>query len=551
MAQQRGYDQDRFNSPVPHGLLCNICKDVLRNPKSCKNGGHLFCHYCIHQWLTRVKKCPQCKKHLTPETLVHPQQCFLRILNDLEIKCDYHERGCYRPIPLGNLEVHVSRCGFAPVKCEECGMQINKKDKDDHNTSFCPLAAIPTCQDCGEIKETQDEMKETLELVIQKHNDAVEQQREILDGQEQYLLLGRTIIAHQQTLKRKQDQMEESQVEMKEIMKRIEKNQNEQKDDVREIKHLLTKKSNQATDEPVTEFLSSTKEIIIMGGKYDDRTLESVSIFKPNDGTYAELPPMDIPRHSASSCVYNNDVIITGGCHGEDGVDTIEILKINQRHRRRRKLSGKLPFKVSSHVTIVIQGKSLVVGGYNWDTNEVSKEIHEVSLAQPYPSKLLTTLPQPRHGHAAEIVNDKLFILGGLATSRDNDPHDSVMMYDFTTKTFKTCPPLPKPVCHMATVTWGNKIIIVGGKDTNGEVLNDVIIYHTESGLSERLPSLKHKRCGSSAVIIDDVIVVFGGWNVEQENLNSVESFTMGSDGWKELPGMKEKRSYATVVVKP
>jgi hypothetical protein len=103
----------------------------------------------------------------------------------------------------------------------------------------------------------------------------------------------------------------------------------------------------------------------------------------------------------------------------------------------------------------------------------------------------------------------------------------------------------------MSTVTWGNMIIVVGGVDKNDQVLNDVIMYHIETGRSERLPSLKHKRKGPSAVIMHDVIVVLGRWNKEEGYLNSVESFTMGDDQWKELPGMKEKRQWSNAVVTP
>ena len=128
------------------------------------------------------------------------------------------------------------------------------------------------------------------------------------------------------------------------------------------------------------------------------------------------------------------------------------------------------------------------------------------------------------------------------------DALDSVVVYDFILKEFKTCPSLPKAVCRMSTVTWGNKIIVVGGTDKKGQVSNDVMMYDTDTARSERLPSLKHKRRSPSAVVNDDVIVVFGGWNKEQEFLNSVESFMMGSDGWKELPGMKERRRTAAAV---
>ena len=160
-------------------------------------------------------------------------------------------------------------------------------------------------------------------------------------------------------------------------------------------------------------------------------------------------------------------------------------------------------------------------------------------------------MPQPRRHHRAEIVNGKLFILGGTAPSLREDAIDSVVVYDFIRNEIKQCQFLPKPVSLMSTVTWGNMIIIIGGADKNDEVLNDVIMYDTETGRSQNLPPMIHKRIGHCAIIINDVIVVLGGWNIEKKHLNSVETFTMGSDGWKELPGMKEKRHFATAVVKP
>mgnify|MGYP002803963225 FL=1 len=293
-----------------------------------------------------------------------------------------------------------------------------------------------------------------------------------------------------------------------------------------------------------------------MGGVYRKTDKKSVSIFNLANGTYAELPPMNSPRSSASSCVYNNDVIVAGGCHGQDGLDNIEILKINQYLPRWTTSRGKLPFKVSSHILIVYQDTLLVIGGFNWETDEISNEIHELALDKPYTPTLMTTMPQPSHGHTAEIVNDKLFILGGVTTSNDNDDNDnvldSVVMYDFIAKEFTTFPSLPNPVYNMATVTWGNKIIVIGGRVKNRCVLNDVIMYDTESGLIEKLPSLKHNRADHSAVICDDVIVVIGGWNNQQGYLNSVEYWKIGSDdSWKELPGMTENRRELTAVVIP
>ena len=299
---------------------------------------------------------------------------------------------------------------------------------------------------------------------------------------------------------------------------------------------------------------SDNHDIVILGGFYApglDKASNTVEKFNIAEETSTELPRMNKPRAQSASCVHDGDVIITGGWDGEDGTDSIEILKMNQHPLQWTMFGGKLPVKLTSHAAIVYQNKLYAVGGYNWDEGKTSDVIYEVDLAPPYAAKILTRMPQERQIHRAELANGKLFILAGTTTGYSKDALDSVVVYDFTTDEFKTCPPLPKPVCEISTITWGNMIMVVGGEDKNGQVLNDVIMYDTETGRSKRLPSLKHKRSGPSAVIVDDVILVLGGWNKEQEHLNSVESFTLGSVDWKELPRMNEKREYASVVVVP
>ncbi len=299
---------------------------------------------------------------------------------------------------------------------------------------------------------------------------------------------------------------------------------------------------------------ANDQDIIILAGRSGlalDKVTNTVEKFSIEEGKSTELPRMNQPRAGSASCVYNNNIMVTGGFNGQDGLNSIEVLNMNQHPLRWMMFQGKLPFKLSGHVVIVYQDKLCVIGGYNSSENKTSDWIHELALAAPYTSKVLARMPEPREQHRAEIVNQKLLILGGTTTGLYKDATDSVLVYDFTTKKFKPCPSLPKPVWGMSTVTWGNMIIVIGGADKNNQDLNDVIMYDTETGRSARLPSLNHNRSGHSAVILHDVIVVLGGENEKQGYLNSAESFILGADGWKELPAMKEKRRYATAVVKP
>ena len=152
---QQGYDERRFEGRVRPDLLCSICHEVLRDPRTCQNREHPFCLSCITQHLRNSHTCPECREDLTPETLKNPR--FLKnILSELKIKCDYNERGCPGYVQLGNLQNHVERCGFAPVTCrnEGCGTVVNKRDKEIHEKELCQCR-IPKCHDCRDIKVSQ------------------------------------------------------------------------------------------------------------------------------------------------------------------------------------------------------------------------------------------------------------------------------------------------------------------------------------------------------------------------------------------------------------
>ena len=78
----------------------------------------------------------------------------------------------------------------------------------------------------------------------------------------------------------------------------------------------------------------------------------------------------------------------------------------------------------------------------------------------------------------------------------------------------------------MATVTYGDNIILIGGADKNREKLSTVIMYNVKTGNCRMLPSMKYKREGCTAVVTGNTIVVMGGRNDECEPLNSVEYFS-------------------------
>ncbi len=103
----------------------------------------------------------------------------------------------------------------------------------------------------------------------------------------------------------------------------------------------------------------------------------------------------------------------------------------------------------------------------------------------------------------------------------------------------------------MATVKWANNIVVIGGLDKDGNILDTVIIYNVKTEQRNMLPPMRCKRRGCTAVVIGNNInniVVLGG-SGDQGRLKSVEAFNFDRYSWEELPEMSHARFLPTAVV--
>jgi N-acetylneuraminic acid mutarotase len=157
-------------------------------------------------------------------------------------------------------------------------------------------------------------------------------------------------------------------------------------------------------------------------------------------------------------------------------------------------------------------------------------------------------MPEPRRDHSTQLFDDNLLIFGGRTTGSYRDNISSVVLYDLKKNDCKQMAPLPYEVNEMATVRWGDNIVVIGGADKRGKALDTVIIYNVKTEQSHLLPPMRCGRYGCSAVVIGNNIVVLGGYG-EQERLKSVEVFNFESYTWQELPEMSRVRWLHTAVV--
>ena len=198
---------------------------------------------------------------------------------------------------------------------------------------------------------------------------------------------------------------------------------------------------------------------------------------------------------------------------------------------------------------MVYKDSLFISGGYNTDQHVISDCIYEVQLQPPYTVKLVSKMPEPRAEHCTVLCDDNILIVGGTKSFDHKDNLSSVLRYDIKKNECQQLPDLPYAVNKMAMVKWAENVVIIGGVDKDGNVLNNVIIYNTKIGNSHMLPPMLHKRRGCAAVVIENTIVALGGEDERRNVLKSVEGFSFERFSWETLPDMKDTRYLPTAVV--
>ena len=526
----QGYDEERFVTAVSPNFLCCICFNVLKDPVLCPRNQHCFCRGCITKHLESSQRCPTCNDELTEETLTEPQRMIKNILNELIIHCVYQNRGCQEIPQLQHLDSHEATCGYTPVVCtnQGCSETLNQRDIIHHESEVCEFRKLK-CHSCGKITTTLAEMEKRITNFENGmgHNTA--------------------------NLVTKINFMEAKMTNMKSDMDAVNNDvrglQTAMIDAFNEMKDVLVKmdKKIEENTRKITNKPSGDKEnIIVVGGLGTD----SVEMFNWRQRTWSPLQSMPKKRWRATSFVYNNHLTIAGGfCARSGGVDNMIRMNIDPNPDLSTNWTdspAKLSAKLINHSSVLYKDHLILTGGD--DGNCISDCIHDVQLVPPYTVKILSRMTEPRQYHCTEIFDDSLLIVGGKTTCRSQDKLSSVVLYDIKKNECKQLSPLPYEVSEMATVTWGDNIVIIGGIDKHGNTLNTVIIYNVKTEQSHMLPPMKCKRYECTAVVIENNIVVLGGCSGAGK-LSSVEAFNFERYTWEELPEMSQERWFHTAAV--
>ena len=572
---------------ISRNFLCLICFSVLKDPVLCPRNQHCFCRGCITKHLENSRRCPTCADELTEETLIQPPRMVKDYLDELNIRCVYRDRGCGEIVQLQHLDQHEDSCGFTPAVCRNqgCGAILNKQDLIHHESELCEYRKLK-CHSCEEMTETlADVEKQTTRMETNQKNmetklvnleknleKNMETQIKNTDTSMKNTAIMETRLANVETgmanveigmanvqtrMANVETRLENVETKMAHMKTDLEGKLDAVNNEVKGLRTALVEAFNEMKDvlvkmdgkiEENARKVSgprSDRENIIVAGGYGNN---SVEMFNWRQRTWLPLQSMPKKRHGATSFVYNNQVVIAGGWLVKDMV-RMNVDPHPDLSTHWSDCPMKLPAKLAHHSSVLYQDKLMVTGGYDGNTGGTSDKIHEVQVVPPHTVKTLSQMPEPRQDHCTEIFDDSLLILGGRTTGIYKDNLNSVVLYDIKNNVCKQLTPLPSEVSQMATVRWGDNVVVIGGIDKHGNKLNTVVMYNVKTQQSHKLPSMRYKRRACTAVVVGNNIVVLGGEGVRGRELKSVEVFNFERNTWQELPEMSQARYRPTAVV--
>jgi N-acetylneuraminic acid mutarotase len=258
-------------------------------------------------------------------------------------------------------------------------------------------------------------------------------------------------------------------------------------------------------------------------------------------GIWSEEPPLLMPR-SAHAVVSSDTAIYALAGTDDKGQPVLEVEAFDGK---QWKIETSLPGRGLNAPTASIVGRRLyVIGGFTAVTNVPTDEVQVYDL-QTQQWSTASPLPNPRGGHAAVVLNDRIHVFGGGNSVSTIADHSE---YDPATNTWRELAPLPRAEGSPAAIVVDGKIYVIGGRSGYDD-FGDVYIYDPGTDNWSTGPSIE-PRGTAGAVVYCGGIYLFGGESQSaRKNLDEVLRLDLERNIWESVTAMPMARKFARAVL--
>ena len=190
-------------------------------------------------------------------------------------------------------------------------------------------------------------------------------------------------------------------------------------------------------------------------------------------------------------------------------------------------------------------GKIYIVGGLSSSRFNQNEVINTKVIVYDSRSKEWSAgkdIPKVYAYSNCAMVGNKIYVIGGETCSPDYTKYTNVYVYDITKDVWETAVSMPKAYCGAGTAVIGDKIYVVGGYDSNS-TKDYVQIYDTKNNSWDvrDIPSTISKQALGACHVYKGKIYMIGGeyWTTQGNSINTVNIYNPENNTWttgKELP---------------
>jgi N-acetylneuraminic acid mutarotase len=261
-------------------------------------------------------------------------------------------------------------------------------------------------------------------------------------------------------------------------------------------------------------------KIYAIGG-HSDRGMSWNEMYNPTADNWTTKAPMPTPRKSFGTAVYQDKIYVMGGQTDSEGgyygiAGANEVYDPDTDTWENKTAMPTRRYGINANV---VEGKVYVVGGKN--ASGWIDGINEVYDPDTDTWTNKAPISTPVSHYASAVLSDKIYVFGGYNGSTYTD---LTQIYDPETDTWSNGTTIPTPMIGTAaaatTGAWAPKrIYVIGGNPPSGGINQgffriynvQTYIYDPETDAWSRgAPRLK-ARIGCGVAVVDDILYAIGG----------------------------------------
>ena len=259
---------------------------------------------------------------------------------------------------------------------------------------------------------------------------------------------------------------------------------------------------------------------ILLHGPLNIRS-EANEEYDPVMDTWGSRNPLPTPRVNFGIAVYQNRIYCIGGSTYSYGsvAPVISVSGVNEVYDPRTDTwenRTSMPTPRENLDANIVNGKIYLIGGM---TNEQTSNLNEVYDPQTDTWTIMSPLPNPVSIYASAVVDEKIYIIGGLLN--ENGPSYLTQIYNPTADSWSQGSPVPfKPegyypggAIDTSGVFASRRIYVFGGSGAGlfGRSLNTTLVYDSEKDAWSYGAQMITGRSKIGVASIKDVLYTIGG----------------------------------------